>query len=144
MSEIKSCYIAGPYTAPTQPRENANILNAAEVAAEYIKKGWACFCPHTHSAIIDQEFNKDKKITYYDWLTLDLYWLAKCDVVVFLPGWEESKGATIEHVAAKNQGKEICYLDESFMDGLRQKWMWGQTTPPLKQGASCGEDVNGR
>lgn len=38
---MKSAYIAGPYTAPTLPRENANILNAAEVASKYIRQGYA-------------------------------------------------------------------------------------------------------
>ena len=111
---MKSAYIAGPYTAPTLPRENANILNAAEVAAEYIRQGYAVFCPHSHSTMIHREFNKDDKITYEDWLTLDLYWLSKCDVVVFLPGWKESKGASIEHMVARALGKEIHYLRQTL------------------------------
>ena len=44
---MKSVYIAGPYTAETREGEDANIKQAAAVAAEYIRNGWAVFCPHT-------------------------------------------------------------------------------------------------
>ena len=35
--------------------------------------------------------------------------LIDCDAVVFLPGWEDSKGATIEHQIALWLGLEIYY-----------------------------------
>jgi hypothetical protein len=100
---MKSVYITGPYSG----EEDANIQRAAEVAADYIKRGWMVFCPHTHSSIIDREFNKDKLITYEDWLTLDLYWLSRCDAVHMLPGWKNSKGANVEYLVARALGKEI-------------------------------------
>jgi len=100
---MKSVYIAGPYSGA----EDANIQRAAEVAADYIKHGWMVFCPHTHSSIIDRKFNKDKLITYEDWLTLDLYWLSRCDAVHMLPGWKNSKGANVECLVARALGKLI-------------------------------------
>jgi hypothetical protein len=59
---------------------------------------------------IDRNYNTGGEIEYEDWLELGLYWLAKCDIVAFLPGWENSKGATIEHMVARSLGKEIVYV----------------------------------
>jgi hypothetical protein len=100
---MKSVYVAGPYSGA----EDVNVLRAAEVAADYIKRGWIVFCPHTHSNIIDRKFNKDKLITYEDWLILDLYWLSRCDAIHMVSGWRLSKGASLEYLVAQALGKEI-------------------------------------
>ena len=104
---MKSIYISGPYTAPDRKGEDKNIRAAASAASTYLRAGWAAFCPHTMTALIDREFNVSKNITYDDWLTLDLYWLAKCDAIHMLPGWWGSKGARIEYLMAKALGIEI-------------------------------------
>ena len=104
---MKSIYIAGPYTASTPELEAQNVRNAAEVAYKYIKKRWHVFCPHTMTTYIDIEFNKDKSLTWEDWLILDIYWLAKCDAIHMLPGWRDSKGATLEYMVAIALGLEI-------------------------------------
>lgn len=113
--KIKSAYIAGPYSAPTRELEDKNIQIAALVAGNYIRQGWAVFCPHTHSCLIARDFGPDDWNT---WLILDLYWLSKCDIVVFLPGWKESKGASIEHMVARGLSKEIVYLEEATNERL--------------------------
>jgi len=104
---MKSVYISGPYSAPDREGEDQNIRYAAAAAAEYLRKGYAAFCPHTMTAQIDREFNGSKLIGWDDWLTFDLYWLAKCDAIHMLPGWRESKGAMLEYMAAKALGLEI-------------------------------------
>ncbi len=104
---MKSVYISGPYTAPDREGEDKNIRAPAFVASVYLSAGWAVFCPHTMTAPIDREFNEDQGITYDDWLTLDLYWLKKCDAIHMLPGWRQSKGARIEYMAARALGLGI-------------------------------------
>ena len=104
---MKSIYISGPYTAPDRKGEDKNIRAAARVAAGYLRDGWAIFCPHTMTTLIDREFNSDRAIGYQGYLTLDLYWLAKCDAIHMLPGWWGSKGARIEYLMAKALGIEI-------------------------------------
>lgn len=105
---MKSAYIAGPYSAPTRDEEDYNIRNAALVAAEYYKNGYAVYCPHLQTSYIDRHFN-DGQLDYEDWLARDIYWISKCDVVVFLPSWKNSRGAVIEHMVARGLGKEIHY-----------------------------------
>ena len=112
---MKSAYIAGPYSAEHREGEDKNIKNAVAVAAEYVKAGYAIFCPHSHSCQIARDHDIDDWNT---WLILDLYWLSKCDIVVFLPGWKESKGASIEHMVARGLSKEIVYLEEATNERL--------------------------
>lgn len=104
---MKSIYISGPYTDPDPARVKGNIARAALKAADYIRQGYAVFCPHTMTEKIDDLFNTSEQITYDDWLTLDLYWLAKCDAIHMLPGWRMSKGAQVEHMVARALGLEI-------------------------------------
>ena len=101
---MNKIYIAGPYTAPDRDGEDRNIRAAAQVAAEYMKLGWAVFCPHTMTSIIDREFNADKTLDWEDWLTMDLCWLMECDAIYMLPGWRKSQGAQLEYMVAKAQG----------------------------------------
>ena len=44
------------------------------------------------------------------WLDGDLEMLRRCDIVVMLPNWEQSEGATAEHAEAKRCGLEINYV----------------------------------
>lgn len=119
---MRSCYIAGPYTGQLNKfgvvdrlDEDINIYNAAKVAFEYYLKGYAVYCPHLQTSYIDRNFN-DGELDYEDWLAQDIYWINKCDVVVFLPGWKESRGAVIEHMVARGLGKEIHYWEASGHD----------------------------
>ncbi len=106
---MKSIYIAGAYTADTREGEDVNIYEAAKVAMYYIHQGWSVFCPHTMTSIIDREFNQNKEVTWEKWMEIDIYWLVKCDAIHMVSGWQNSKGACMEHTIAKALGKEIYY-----------------------------------
>ena len=101
---MRSIYVAGKYTAPDREGEDRNIARAAEVAAEYIREGWAVFCPHSHSSQIARDHDIHDWET---WLTLDIYWLAKCDAIHMCKGWQDSKGARLEYLVAQALGLEI-------------------------------------
>jgi hypothetical protein len=103
---MKSVYIAGPYSGKCLADENYNISQAAGVASEYIMKGWAVFCPHTMTAWIDR-YHNNGDIKYDNWLTMDIYWLSKCDAIHLLPGWRDSRGASVEYLVALGLGLEI-------------------------------------
>lgn len=103
---MKRIYIAGPYSSPDgYEGEDKNTLVAAEVAAYYLKRGWAVFCPHTMTRDIARNFARE--ITWETWLETDIAWLSVCDAIHMLPGWRDSKGACVEHMVAKGLGIEI-------------------------------------
>ena len=48
--------------------------------------------------------------SYADYLSADLHFImCYVDIVVFCDGWENSRGCRIEHLVAKEFGKEIIY-----------------------------------
>ena len=109
-----SCYIAGPYTADTKEQVDKHIDRAAEAASYYYKMGYAVYCPHLQTSYIDQHYNQGEELEYNDWMRNDIYWLEKCDVIVFLPGWEKSKGAKIERLIAEAMGKSILEWEPGY------------------------------
>ena len=50
---------------------------------------------------------------YWSWprcMTVCLWHLMKCDTVVFMDNWQDSRGARIENRAARFLGKKIVYI----------------------------------
>ena len=94
-------YIAGPYRGDIF----TNIFNAREVSKRLWEYGHAPLCPHLNTAF----FERDCKIDDDDYIRGDLKWLVVSDAAVFLPGWENSAGATAEHNFATTQKIPIFY-----------------------------------
>ena len=105
---MESVYISGPYTATTKEQRDANVQRAKAAAQEFARKGYAVFCPHLQS----HGWEDETDLGYDYFLTADLYWLYKCDRIVMLPGWKDSKGAKIEHMAARALGLVTYYMKE--------------------------------
>lgn len=104
---MKVIYVAGPYTADSHYKIQANIATAAETAVKCWKKGWAVVCPHLNTTNF-QTYYDDK----FDWHTImdgDLELLRRCDAIVMITGWENSKGSRVEHEFAKDLGLPIFY-----------------------------------
>ena len=51
-------------------------------------------------------------LTFDEYMHIDLAMVDICDMVIFLQGWEQSKGAQLEHAHAKKLGKGIAYEKE--------------------------------
>ena len=100
----KMVYLAGPYSAPTQDEIKANVRRAATVASVLWEKGYAVICPHmnTYSMEGDASLGTERWIQEFEkFLTGDFEIISRCDMVVMLSGWENSKGACAEFVFAK-------------------------------------------
>jgi len=103
MTEKRIAYIAGPYRAATPHGILQNVRKAEAVAIRYWQKKYAVICPHKNSALFDELLPDE------DWLEGYLVILARCDVCVMLPGWENSEGARQEREFARAHGIEIIY-----------------------------------
>lgn len=93
-------YIAGPMTG--YPEFNHPAFHAK--AKELRDEGFEVINPAEH----DAEIGTDKPWDTY--LRRDLVLVAEqCDRIVCLPGWQDSKGASLEVYVGRQLGFEIVY-----------------------------------
>jgi len=103
---MKLVYIAGAYRGDGKlDTIYENIQTARKYAKKYWELGYAVICPHMNSALMDGVC--DDKI----FLDGDIEILKRCDIIVMLPNWEQSDGATKEVYEAWENGLEIIYED---------------------------------
>lgn len=98
---MKTVYVAGPYRARTKLGVLLNILRARKVAKKLWRAGFAVFCPHMNSALMDGVC-PDK-----NFLDADVLFLAQCDIMVLMPRWEWSKGCQSEYSYAIKKGIRV-------------------------------------
>ena len=99
----KLAYVAGPYRSKLgRLGILINIMRARKIARLLWKQGYAVICPHSNSA-----FMSGKDIAEFHFLQGYCTILEKCDVAVFLPGWEKSEGSKEEMQVAYNNKLEI-------------------------------------
>ena len=101
--KLPKVYIAGPYSSGDQAE---NVRIAIEAANEVVRMNGIPFVPHlTHLwSLITPK-------AYTWWLWYDRQWLAKCDILLRLPGI--SPGADAEVEEAKRLGVPVFHgLDE--------------------------------
>ncbi len=87
---MRVAYVAGRYRAPTVRGIVENIRRAEEVALELWKLGFAVICPHANSALFDGACDDSV------WLAGSLELMRRSDLVVLVPGWEDSAGTLAE------------------------------------------------
>ena len=88
-------YIAGPMTG--LPELNFPAFNAE---AQFLRSlGFDVVNP--------AEINPDHAMPWNECMRRDIAELVKCDAIRLLPGWESSKGATLEHHIAERLGMSV-------------------------------------
>ena len=94
-------YIAGPYTADNPLLVFRNIKNGQYAARKVLDSGSAPFCPFLDYQLLLQDGKEVDIQTLYDY---SLSFLEVCDIVLMLPGFENSRGCKgeIEHAAKHN------------------------------------------
>jgi hypothetical protein len=94
-------YISGPITG------NNTYVQDFSKGAEYAKKKLG-FTEVVNPAepILFSPYNE-----YEDYIKRDLKWLLDCSDILMLPGWEQSRGATLENTVAKVCGLKIHFKE---------------------------------
>jgi hypothetical protein len=103
-------YVAGPYTKP-DPCINTHV--AVKVCDALVNLGYVPFCPH-----LSHFWHTMIPHSYEFWLTYDKQWLAKCDVMLRLPG--ESRGADEEEAFADAHGIPVVRSVEELHQWRKQ------------------------
>jgi len=88
-------YIGGPMTG--KPDLNFPAFHA--MAAKLRALG--------HTVINPAEINTDHAMPWHQCMRADIAQLVTCDAIQLLPGWQASKGATLEHHIAVRLGMTI-------------------------------------
>lgn len=89
-------YVAGPMTG--LPEYNFPAFHRA--AADWRAAGWTVLNPA-------ENFGGDQAKSYAEYMRKDIADLLTVDGVAFLPGWERSRGATLEHRIASTLGLDL-------------------------------------
>jgi len=113
---MKLLYLAGPFSAPEGDPDplhtvEQNILAASRIALEAARAGWMPVCPHKNSA----GFQHCPDIPAVFWYDGDLELMKRCDAVLMLPGWRESKGAAVERAVAVAHGIPVSEYEQGGM-----------------------------
>lgn len=89
-------YIAGPYTAATEKTVKANVRRAEEFGQQVLAIGLIPVIPHKITSHWDTWgiLTNWPHDAWLDQFCLPL--LSRCDGALFIPGWDESKGARKE------------------------------------------------
>lgn len=106
-------YIAGPMTG--LPALNFPAFHAA--AAKLRADGYEVVNP--------AEINSDPNAGWNACMRQDIAQLVTCDEIALLPGWERSRGATIEARLAADLGMRRSYVDAELAGVFHGKHMHG-------------------
>jgi hypothetical protein len=88
---MKKAYISGPITGLYMETVEENF----NAAYDYLRQnGYEPISP------LDTQRSEDK--TWVEYMKLDIKQLLDCDVILMLPGWEDSAGARLENIIAES------------------------------------------
>ncbi|ATN89881.1 nucleotide pyrophosphohydrolase [Mycobacterium phage Klein] len=126
MASVKRLYVGGPMSpesfglteTPTDWDWNHPAFNKA--AEFYRSQGFEVVNP----AEMDAEAGDVGELEWHEYLRRDIKVLADCTHIAMLPGWENSKGAQLEHHIAQELGLTVEYLGDTprlnILDGTTE------------------------
>lgn len=98
-------YVAGKYTGDV----DTNIDTARYVAETLWQLGHAVICPHLNTAHFEDTI---PDVSWETYLAGDFNMISRCDGLVMVPNWKESKGAKMEHEYALSLDIPIWYAPD--------------------------------
>ena len=104
---MKTIYISGPMS--NTPNSNLEAFDNAE--KQLVGLGYDVLNPHKICEKLNTKFfGMGKSPEYEDYLKEDIIqMLSKCDTVLVLPGWRQSKGAKLEIANAIACGLDVVF-----------------------------------
>lgn len=108
---VNRTYLAGPMTG--LPNYNFEAFNAA---AALLRGQGKCVINPAEHGVVDGA-------VWQDYLRYDMAKLATCESITLLPGWSNSKGASLELMIAEALGMKVEYLEgaEKILDTIKIK-----------------------
>lgn len=104
-------YISGAYMGKDEGKSiDENIRIARKMAITLWELGYTVICPHLNT----QNFERDCKCNYDDYIEGDISLVKKSDGIMMLDNWKESNGASIERQAAFEDGIPVFYSIEQL------------------------------
>lgn len=125
MSHPQVVYLAGPYRPYTDAAGirhtiAENVREAGRYGIEVWKRGYVALVPHTLTYLDPRQQRQDGGIADVApevFMDGELELVRRSDMVVLMPRWRQSRGATIEKQFAEEIGKPV-YTWEEFMEGV--------------------------
>ena len=108
-------YVCGLLTAATVSEREQNIKVADDMGRALFLLGHVPFVPHTHSHTWFDHVDDYPEFQDYKRLVVDYDingWLAVCDAIFCLEGWERSKGGVMEYKAAQEMNRIFYYRND--------------------------------
>lgn len=116
---MKLIYIAGAYSAPTPEGVAENCAIARAAGASLVQKaGPIAFPVIPHQTGRDIEHIGD----YSYWIAATLALMKRCDAVLALPRWEQSRGAMAEVRTADREPMPVFYDEAELL-----RWISGES-----------------
>ncbi|MEZ2739133.1 DUF4406 domain-containing protein [Comamonas jiangduensis] len=106
----KRVYVAGPMTG--LPESNYPAFNAA--AARLRSKGW-----HVENPAENPAPHVDAACDWTAYMRMGVSQLMTCHAIYLLPGWQQSKGASLEYMVAKQLG--LMVYEHATQDDVLQE-----------------------
>lgn len=100
-------YISGAITGTTDYEER--FAKAKEVLQI---RGFVVCNPLDISAVVESH---NASPTWADYMKVDIRYLCVCESIYMLKGWQDSRGAKLEHHIAQELGMKIYYEEEKEM-----------------------------
>lgn len=112
---MKVVYIAGPFSADNPWLIELNIREAEKVAYRVAELGASPLCPHSNTGSFKGT------LSYEFWIEATIALLRRCDAVLMVNGWGNSRGSVGEHKAAIDLGIPVFYGLEEFASWLEEE-----------------------
>jgi hypothetical protein len=95
-------YVSGPMSG----KQDLNFPAFHQAAAALRAKGHKV----TNPAELDAQ-DEGKALGWADYMRRDVIALMGCNAIAMLPGWQDSKGAQLEHHIAQTLGMAVLFLE---------------------------------